>query len=488
MKKFIKYLLYSILVSFSISCNEILFQDPVSQISTANFWQNEDDAKAGLRGMYARLREEAAQNFFLWGEARSELQVQSFFIAGGLIPIFENDLDPITSGPNWMGLYTSLHDANLLLKYVPNIEFSSTDEKNDILAQAHATRAFIYYLLVKTWGEVPLVIEPTESFDPETTFKEKATINELFSFIKSEVDLAIELFPSNSYPDGRNLWSRPAVQVLKADVYLWTGKRLGGGNDDFNIALTSLDEAENSEISLLENYSDIFSYENKGNEEIMMAMRFEEFEAPQTIFSNMYISGAIMPRNTDQETLEAIGAGGGFAYFEIQRNVVNRFRSDDQRKKGSFIEIYEYNADGLPEYYTSVQSKYKGLVVGGVRQFLDDFVIYRYADLLLLRAEAKNALGMDPSEEMNQIRQRAYGDQFSQFQFVNSSQEENDEEILEERLFEFLLEGKYWWDLIRFNKVFEEVPSLQDNEDNLLFPIPETTLSLNPLLSQNPGY
>src|SRR5690606_14948407 len=109
----------------------------------------------------------------------------------------------------------------------------------------------------------------------------------------------------------------------------------------------------------------------------------------------------------------------------------------------------------------------------------------------LLRAEVKNALGMDPSDEINAIRQRAYGTHYVDHVFVSGSREQNDEAILQERLLEFLLEGKRWWDLIRFGKVFELVPSLQDRagQDHLLlFPIPEVTLALEPLVEQNPGY
>lgn len=471
------------------SCDDMLFQDPISQISTSNFWQSDEDARAALMGMYVRLRTQAVDNFFLWGEARSNLQVQSFFVGFAWIPIFENFIDPVNSGPDWMGMYTVLHEANLILKYVPDIQFNSENEKKEILAQAHATRAFVYFILAKTWGDVPLVFEPTEAFDAESTYKQRTSTIEIFNFIRSELDQAIGLFPNNEFPRGRNLWSKPATQVLKADVLLWSAKRLNGGNADLNEALNSLIEAENSDVGLLQDFKSIFDYNNKGNREILMSVRFQEFEAPHTFHRNMYISGAIRPRNTDQETLEAIGdASGGAAYFEMNRDVVNMFNEADQRKKASFIEIYEYDSEGVPNYYTSVPSKFQGTVVGGVRQFLDDVVIYRYADILLLKAEAKNALGMDPSDEINLIRERAYGEDFPNFAFVSKSQEENDEEILQERLFELLLEGKYWWDLIKFNKVFERVPALQNREHMLVFPISETTLSLNPLLVQTQGY
>ncbi|MEX0884689.1 MAG: RagB/SusD family nutrient uptake outer membrane protein, partial [Cyclobacteriaceae bacterium] len=115
----------------------------------------------------------------------------------------------------------------------------------------------------------------------------------------------------------------------------------------------------------------------------------------------------------------------------------------------------------------------------------------RYAELLLLIAEAKNALGQDPSSEINMVRERAYGDDFPAFEFINGSQSENDEAILQERLFELAFEGKRWWDLIRFDQAFDKVPSLQDKAgQNFLkvWPITLETLSLNSKITQNPGY
>ena len=168
----------------------------------------------------------------------------------------------------------------------------------------------------------------------------------------------------------------------------------------------------------------------------------------------------------------------------------NQFALEDQRRNASFIELYN-DKNGAKSYVTSVVLKGKGFVDGGIRKFLDDVIIYRYADLLLMKAEVKNALGQDPSPEINQVRRRAYGNTFEQFRFVNGTKEANDEAILKERLLEFAFEGKRWWDLVRFGKAFEKVPSLKGRQNDqylLLWPIPLQTLSLNSKLVQNPGY
>lgn len=108
-----------------------------------------------------------------------------------------------------------------------------------------------------------------------------------------------------------------------------------------------------------------------------------------------------------------------------------------------------------------------------------------------MKAEAKNALGQDPSPEINLVRQRAYGTNFPARTFVNGTKAANDDAILKERLLELVVEGKRWWDLVRFDKAFDLVPSLQTRKTErhlLLFPISTTVLSLEPKVKQNPGY
>jgi hypothetical protein len=89
------------------------------------------------------------------------------------------------------------------------------------------------------------------------------------------------------------------------------------------------------------------------------------------------------------------------------------------------------------------------------RRFTDDVIIYRYADVLLLKTEIKNALGQDAMPEIMEIPTGAYKNNIGHYHLVNGTPEEDDIVILQERLVEFVGEGKCWWDLIRFDKVFE---------------------------------
>jgi hypothetical protein len=474
------------------SCSDMLELSPTSEITVSGFWVSEDNANGALNGMYVRFRDEASSNMFFWGEARSETLSYGLQASEGRERYFENSLDPNFAGPTWLRLYTTIHDANLIIKYVPGIEFNQQSNKDRMLAQAYAMRAYLYFVMAKTWGGVPLVTEPTEGYDAETTFRPRSAVEEVFAQIKSDIDMSLSLFPDNNLGRGKAVWSKPAVNTMKGEVYLWTGKRLNGGNADITLALQALEEASTAPgLALLDNFDDVFRYDNKGNNEILFAVRYLDLESGANYANTLYIRDDEIPSGASPEVREKIGTGGGLNRMAPSEVIRNQFDERDSRREASFVEIFTQTEDGDPNYYGSVVLKYRGFVDPSGRRFIDDIVIYRYADLLLLKAEAKNALGQDPSDEINQVRQRAYGEHFDDFRFVNQSQAQNDEEILRERLFELAFEGKRWWDLLRFDKAFEKVPSLQDRPGDRyleLWPISLGTISLNSRIEQNPGY
>lgn len=481
-----------LVVSITVhSCTNKLDLNPISQVTVNSYWKTPDDVKGYVNGMYARFRMRTNATLFYLGEARSEV------IGEGSIQnpaekrlYFENTLDKITA-PDWIGLYTVIHDANLLLKYVPGITYTVEGDKSNVLAQAYAMRAYVYYILVRTWGGVPLVKEPTESYDANTIYRPRNTAAEVFTQIKSDIDKALELFSDNTFRNKRHEWSKPAVSALKGDVYLWTAKRNGGGDQDLQTALTALQEAQKADVALLGNFNDVFDYTNKGNKEILFAVSYADLEAESNYNQDLYIRPVDIPQGLDDATKQKLGAGGGNNWITPSETLRKQFSADDLRKDRTFLELYTKDAGGNAKYYTAVVLKYKGFVDAGGRKFLDDVIIYRYADVLLMIAEVKNALKMDPSNEMNLVRQRAYGAKFEDYKFVAASQLENDNAILKERLLELSFEAKRWWDLVRFNKAFDLVPSLQNRKGKdylLLFPVSESTISLNAKITQNPGY
>ncbi len=475
---------------FSSCSDDLLDIKSVSTITNASFWKTEDDAKGALNGIYVQLRN-AATNIYLFGEARSELFTYGKIGSGGYDIYYLNTLTPDAAGPNWQSLYTTLNSVNLVLKYTPGISFESEETKKNVLAQAYTMRAYLYFVMTRTWGDLIILDEPVESRNPEVIYKERSTQGEVFAFIREDLNKAISLFPDNSFPTGRCFWSKPAAYALIADVYLWTGKRMGGGASDFNQALAALNEVKKADLALLPRFSDVLSYSNKGNKELIMSIRYQENEVGDNYFSLLWITPAAIPSYLDDYAKNIIfpigGQGGMIVPSETYRK---QYSADDIRKNATFFEIFEDN-DPTKDYFTSLVVKCPGLVQSGTRKFLNDVVLYRYADILLMIAEAKNALGQDPSDEINAVRARAYGDSYASHVFVNGSKQNNDAAILKERLLELAFEGKRWWDLIRFDKAFDLVPSLQNRKGQdflMLWPISNSVLSMEPKVTQNPGW
>ncbi|CAN5466781.1 RagB/SusD family nutrient uptake outer membrane protein [soil metagenome] len=477
---------YLLLVPFLLlSCTDILNVEPVSLIGAESFWNSEEDARAGIYGMYVLNRDQIAYNLLWWGEARGETLSFGLQAPEGRERYFENNLNPVNAGPNWRGLYWVVHQTNLGIKYIPDIEFAD-EKKNLLLAQAYAMRAHLYYNMVRIWGDVPLVLDPTEGVDPDEIFRSRTPVEEVFAQIKSDIEEALSLFPSENISD-RSVWSVPSVNALKTDVYLWTGKRMAGGNSDIQEALAATEAVDQANVSLLENFGDIFDFNNKKNAEILLAAHFGRDESGANYGSELYIRGDQIPGATDDETRERVGEGGGFNRVSPSPLLRSQFDEEDLRRDATFIEIYTFDEDGSADLFASVSNKFSGMVEDGSRHFLDDLILYRYADILLMRAEAKNALGQNPTQELNMVRNRAGLDDYA----GPMDQESLDSAILQERMFELAHEGKRWWDLVRFGKAFDLVPSLQDRTRDdclLLWPISTETITLNSRIEQNPCY
>jgi hypothetical protein len=202
----------------------------------------------------------------------------------------------------------------------------------------------------------------------------------------------------------------------------------------------------------------------------------------------MYSSAASYPAYVPASQIAIVGtplAGNGNVWRPTPA-VRAQFSNSDTRKAATYIDL---EGPGAGQYYTTYGLKFNGTVENGTRFFTSDFPLYRLADIILLKAEAKNALGQDPSVEVNQIRQRAYGAGYPVF--TNGTKAQNDDLILQERLFELLLEAKRWYDLVRFGKAFDLVPSLagKSAQTHLVYwPIGVSTLTRETLVKETPGY
>lgn len=500
MKKYI-YIITAILGFYA--CESELELDAPSELTEAGFWDTEEGARTAHTGLFASLRGEA-EDLWLLGEIRSDVWGGRTYESPSNLALIESSFTAATAPfGGWAGFYTEIHRVNDFLANVPTIEFINESDKNHLLGQAYGLRALYYYTLLKTWGDVPIILEPLSTVDPDGLSRERSPQTEVMDQIKSDIEASLSAFGSDgSFWEGnRNFWSKAATLALKGDVYIWSGNLLGGGNADFAEAKSALEQIASFGVNLAPSIDELWGVPNEGNNEFIFALQYQRDEASNIYNSFTGRSTEINPQfNAAGESMSSFIIAGANRYGQSEKTILLLDDNADDRKEATFIRLYTddnggagYSTYNEPTYFGSILNKFLGRVDGTERIFENDVPLYRYADVLLLLAEAKNHLGEDPSGEINQIRQRAFGADYNPaiHAYVNSTQNDNTNAILTERYKEFVAEGKRWWDLRRAGDsyVIDNVGFLNSGDEyKLLLPITDDMIGRNPLLDQTPGW
>lgn len=464
------------------SCDAVLEVDNFSTIPVPGFPGNVDEAEAILIGTYDKVRD-YTNNTTYYEDRGDSFEVG---IVGGPSDAYNQNLFA-GNGPNWTSYYSALQNLNILIVELEDYSTDDTDAQQ-ILAEAYFLRAFTYFTMTRIWGEVPIVLEPFTSSDQE--FKGRAPVNDVFDQINADLQNALERFPNNRIVS-RYRASQPAAYALLADVKMWSGKVLGGGEADFQAAVDAIEMVEQANISLMSDFGDIF--DNKANQEIVFSIFFDKDEQ-----AGMY-AGRVSPKETD--------IGGAYLYLNpdlpisvgfTARHVYSpssQIRSlfsypDDQREARSFLPILTGLEDN-PDIRSYSQTKFMGTFFNNERYFDDDIIVYRLGGLLLLKAEAYAAMNdlANATIALNRVRDRAGIPEYGGPQDRTALERE----ILDERGRELFLELKRWHDLIRFHhggtiNLYSYVPSLQGRGIPFYWPISEEVIVLNDKIEQTEGY
>lgn len=471
------YLLF--ILTFITACDELLNIEPKSIVTTANMWEDEQDARGAMNGMYRQFRSVSDENMFLWGDIRT-----GFYTRGESLrnpELHENRVNPSSSGTNWAGLYRTINDANLILKYVPKISFSNEANKNEILANAYFIRAICYYYIARVWGDAPLHLAGFESAEQEGLFSAREPVMDILNQVDSDIESALDLIPASS--NDILFASSSAINMLKTDYHLWMAKVHDGGDDHLNLAKAAVDEVLMNGHSLLGDYETVFR--NKENDEIIFSIRFENDDGPGNyIVSQFLYAVQYIPPPLVFNPIPVAGHAQRYHMTEKHQAFIHE-NPDDSR---AVVNYAEYEFGGTRFHWVN---KFIGDYESGTAHSNADILVYRYADALLFKAEIENALGnqTDALNHVNMVAERAYGQE--DYYSGSFTGEELNNIILDERLKELQLEGKAWFDLIRFDQVFDRVWSLEgkENEQNiLLWPVNSSTLNRNPNLEQTQGY
>ena len=451
-----------------ISCKK-LDENPVSFVTPDNFYSNPGQIEAVF----------ASSMNTLW---------DAWSAYGYAMAVFSND-DQLNGGnliiPEdwgsglWQAHYNAIMNLNAAIGAIKkgSLKGESKSTVDMLLAQAKFLRAYNYFMLVRMFGDLPLLTEDTPSLAGDLT---RSPVADVYKLIISDFTDAIASLPATWPSSQQGRPTRDAAKGLLAKAYLTMATYPLNQTENYQKAADLAGQVINDDLySLVPDINEVFSANTKYGPEMMWS------------FNSNYADMA-----TDPHIWSDMDGWGDESADPVW---VQEY--PEQPRKYAYLQIY--NSDG-EDYITSGN-------LPGIKKYLydtkDDFEagrsiinipIIRYADVLLMFAEADNMANNGPTQAavdaINKVIDRANGHTLNASDPLAStsmSKEDFDRKVIQERNWELCFEYDRWFDLIRKHILKQESnPDIQQNfsEDDYLFPIPSVDVRLNPHLTQNPGY
>jgi hypothetical protein len=480
-KKYIKIFEVSLMgilfLIFFSSCQKDLLEHPKS-LAVETFYNTAADVEAAVNAIYPPLRSTDIMGAYV---AELEPYVDYGFARGSFAVL--NDFAGLDAthtsqvGKAWAAFYLSIRNANLVIKNAPNGKEISEADIARYVAEAKFLRAFDYFHLVRSWAGVPL---RTEANLTEINVK-RSPVDSVYALIISDLKYA-----ETNLPDKQNMAGRPskwAAKTVLADVYLQLEKYADAANEAEQVIQSN--KYALVPISSTNDLQKIFGSDAGITKEEIFYIEFSN----QTGFSNIW------PMYINHPATKLLGQGGWFGFYTDSSNVVFSNWDNNDLRKGLW---YPWSF-GLGNT-TLLNKKFidPGPKAGNPATW------YRYADLLLIYAEAACKANNGPTakalEALNEVHRRAYGrnpTSPSDVDFKLSDYDESSfiDQVIKEYGYEFQYEGKRWLELKRTGKAQEIIMATKGKtiaQKNYLFPIPAAEFNFNkaldPTKDQNPGY
>ena len=470
-------------------CKKILEVNPQSSITDATYFHSEGDFDPYVTGIYTAMRSFA--NNITYGTERSEELVPAsnsrFTVA------WSQNITPSSGSINYNSWYSAIGNCNLLLEKIKGFAFTSNpDLRKRILAETYSLRAYFYFSLTRIIGDAPLMLQAV--VDENVPLLPRSPATDVMKQINSDVDSSILLFQSISNFSPRNYpskyrFSYGAAEALKADAKLWSATVLGGGSADFNDAIAAINEVQSTGVSLNANFKNVTGVRAPSNPEVILSAYFSRDEVGHNYGINALpflsiIQGAL---NIDSIPYCVSSANGQGAY-QISPLSKSLFDDHPEDKRIPYTWITERQSSG-PKI--SWITKYPGTKYPDDRVSDNDIIMYRLADIYLMKAEAFAGLNNSDSAVayVNKVRERAGIPDYS----GSTDQQSVEKAILDERGRELYFENKRWYDLVRFYKagtidLYSYVPNLKGKTTPIYWPLNSTVLGNNSKLVQTEGY
>ncbi|HKJ79038.1 MAG TPA: RagB/SusD family nutrient uptake outer membrane protein [Prolixibacteraceae bacterium] len=482
-----KYFLVVLMVLFQFSCNSWLELEPPSSLVREEFWKTKEDVEAVLMAAYSSFAG-LDKTLFLMGELRADMLDGEQNQSWNERQLMENNIYPDNGITSWSNFYKIINYTNEVIANAPKvqeIDDTFTDfQRQGFEAEAYFLRSLAYFYLVRLYKEVPLILEPSET-DAADFYVSKSNEDEVLNQIVGDLETNLPFAPSSSFEtigENKGRASKAAFNALLADIALW--------RFNYEKVIGHVNEIQKDpEIELMPS-TRWFEIYFPGNS---LESIFEfQFNSQLNQANSMY---GLTNRNSNQY-IPSQKAVEMFA-FEFASELVRGEESTIKKEGEDEFIIWKYV--GMAPDGQSVRA--------GIFQSSANWIVYRLADVLLMKAEALSQLGRynEARAIIEDIRERA---DVPMVALANNPVAFEDA-ILNERALELAYEGKRWFDLLRMGRrnnfarkdklieiIISNVPSTQKrilaakltNPLGWYLPINEGEIEDNKNLVQNPYY
>jgi hypothetical protein len=483
------YILISILVFSGIGCSK-LEENPEAILVTSKFYQNEEQATAAVTAAYRKLYETGQSLYNSLIQIGVEMATDDYEAGPRARNAHVRALSGLTHDSSndrmeqlWKQSYDAINVSNVAIDRIAKTDASNINEtvRVRLINEAKFLRALHYFNLVRWFGDVPLVLHAVENLQAEDLYMEKASATEVYAQIIQDLKAAESLPDPAAYSSkdiGRA--TSGAAKSLLSKVYL-TQK------DWKNAVIKSKEVIDKQYYSLFENYADVFNVATKNGKEHIFSAQF--------LGNAGYQGNSLASRSA---SADVPGINGDYAdAIHMAGGLYASFSHNDARKAVTFVTSLTSPVDGKQYTFAPQLHKYYDpAVVGNQSQSSKNLPIIRYAEVLLIYAEALNEENGGPTAQaywaIDQVRQRA---KIAQLKELAPSLHQNDfrDSVFQERRKELAYEHQRWFDLVRrgpdyYIKTLAAAGKTMAAKRHIHFPTPVRELNLNPKLTQHPDW